>query len=145
MDYSSIHSEDHPEGASPWASSPQHNRTSFGDQTSNVPPSPLPPAAQSPYSGGDADAAAEHEARAALHGPSIENGHHEGSAQQQVEAQSQPAPQHSYGQGHDRHGQQPTQQPRPKAPQYKLQAKITGLERTGKKDPILKFDVYVRS
>ena len=30
-------------------------------------------------------------------------------------------------------------------PQYKLQAKITGLERTGRKDPILRFDVYVSS
>ena len=29
-------------------------------------------------------------------------------------------------------------------PQYKLQAKITGLERTGRKDPILRFDVHVR-
>ncbi|KAI9832772.1 MAG: hypothetical protein M1819_003992 [Sarea resinae] len=27
-------------------------------------------------------------------------------------------------------------------PQYKLQAKITGLERTGRKDPILRFDVH---
>lgn len=32
----------------------------------------------------------------------------------------------------------------PKGPQYKLQAKITGLERTGRKDPILRFDVHVR-
>ena len=55
--------------------------------------------------------------------------------------------------------QQPGQQPRPTAPgryqsgqqrpprqnppRYKLQAKITGLERTGRKDPILKFDVHV--
>jgi hypothetical protein len=31
----------------------------------------------------------------------------------------------------------------PQAPQYKLQAKITGLERTGRKDPILRFDVHV--
>ena len=37
--------------------------------------------------------------------------------------------------------QQPPQQQR--APQYKLQAKVTGLERTGRKDPILRFDVYV--
>ncbi len=29
------------------------------------------------------------------------------------------------------------------APQYKLQAKITGLERTGRKDLILRFDVHV--
>jgi hypothetical protein len=39
-------------------------------------------------------------------------------------------------------------QPGPRAsartlPAYKLQAKITGLERTGKKDPILRFDVHV--
>ncbi|KAI4172351.1 MAG: hypothetical protein LQ343_003610 [Gyalolechia ehrenbergii] len=27
-------------------------------------------------------------------------------------------------------------------PQYKLQAKITGLERTGRKDPVLRFDVH---
>ena len=32
---------------------------------------------------------------------------------------------------------------RQQLPQYKLQAKITGLERTGKKDPILRFDVHV--
>jgi hypothetical protein len=31
----------------------------------------------------------------------------------------------------------------PQGPQYKLQAKITGLERTGRKDPILRFDVHV--
>ena len=30
-------------------------------------------------------------------------------------------------------------------PQYKLQAKITGLERTGKKDPAIRFDIHVRS
>jgi hypothetical protein len=34
-------------------------------------------------------------------------------------------------------------QQRQHMPQYKLQAKITGMERSGKKDPILKFDVYV--
>ncbi|KAK2058877.1 PX domain-containing protein [Colletotrichum caudatum] len=35
------------------------------------------------------------------------------------------------------------QQPRkPQQPQFRLQAKITGLERTGKKDPILRFDVH---
>ena len=33
--------------------------------------------------------------------------------------------------------------PRQSVPQYKLQAKITGLERTGRKDPILRFDVHV--
>lgn len=28
-------------------------------------------------------------------------------------------------------------------PQYKLQAKVTALERTGRKDPVIRFDVYV--
>ena len=28
-------------------------------------------------------------------------------------------------------------------PQYKLQAKVTSLERTGRKDPVLRFDVHV--
>jgi hypothetical protein len=38
---------------------------------------------------------------------------------------------------------QASQQPRrPQQPQHRLQAKITGLERTGKKDPILRFDVH---
>ncbi|KAI9803049.1 MAG: Vacuolar protein sorting-associated protein 17, partial [Phylliscum demangeonii] len=32
--------------------------------------------------------------------------------------------------------------PRSSIPQYRLQAKITGLERTGRKDPILRFDVH---
>ena len=32
---------------------------------------------------------------------------------------------------------------RQQVPQYKLQAKITALERTGRKDPVLRFDVHV--
>jgi len=35
------------------------------------------------------------------------------------------------------------QQQKPAALQFRLHAKITGLERTGKKDPILRFDVHV--
>ncbi|KAK9422744.1 hypothetical protein SUNI508_00607 [Seiridium unicorne] len=53
----------------------------------------------------------------------------QGAPQQQPQGQGQPAPQE----------QQPR---RPTQPQYKLQAKITGLERTGRKDPILRFDVH---
>lgn len=37
------------------------------------------------------------------------------------------------------------QHAQPQGPQYKLQAKITGLERTGRKDPILRFDIHVRA
>lgn len=43
------------------------------------------------------------------------------------------------------HGVQSNAPPAPRQPQpqYKLQIKITGLERTAKKDPILRFDAYV--
>jgi hypothetical protein len=42
------------------------------------------------------------------------------------------------------HNQQGQQQPQGRRqPQFKLVAKITGLERTGRKDPILRFDVHV--
>jgi hypothetical protein len=67
--------------------------------------------------------------------------------------QQQPSQKPPGGQAHPREGQQQSQQPqpqqqqqarRPQAPQFRLQAKITGLERTGRKDPILRFDVYVR-
>ncbi|KAI0159582.1 hypothetical protein GGR57DRAFT_430110 [Xylariaceae sp. FL1272] len=37
---------------------------------------------------------------------------------------------------------QQQQQWRRPGPQFKLQAKITGLERTGKKDPVMRFDVH---
>ena len=57
--------------------------------------------------------------------------------QQALHAQQhQRGPPGRYHQGL-RQGQRP--------PQYKLQAKITGLERTGKKDPAIRFDIHVRS
>ncbi|KAH6660451.1 hypothetical protein BKA67DRAFT_511714 [Truncatella angustata] len=69
--------------------------------------------------------------------------------QQQPPQQTQGAPppppppqqqQHAHDQPHPgAQGQQPRRQTQP---QYKLQAKITGLERTGRKDPILRFDVH---
>lgn len=45
--------------------------------------------------------------------------------------------------GPARHHGGAKQQGRQNAPQYKLLAKITGLERVGKKDPVLRFDVHV--
>lgn len=40
-------------------------------------------------------------------------------------------------------GQQQQQQQQGQRPVYKLQARVTALERTGRKDPILRFDVHV--
>ena len=54
-------------------------------------------------------------------------------SQEQVRAMEQ-------GQGQATPEAQPA---KPTAPPPRLQAKITGLERTGKKDPILRFDVHV--
>ena len=41
------------------------------------------------------------------------------------------------------HGTGPRTQQRQNLPQYRLRAKITSLERTGRKDPVLRFDVHV--
>ncbi|KKA27559.1 hypothetical protein TD95_002403 [Thielaviopsis punctulata] len=59
------------------------------------------------------------------------------------------AQQRAAAEGSFRQGQQPQpqlqpqqQQTEPRRPQHRLTAKITGLERSGKKDPILRFDVH---
>jgi hypothetical protein len=65
------------------------------------------------------------------------------SPQPPAQQQQQQAPPHTRDQ--PQRAQERPQQPRkPPPPQFKLQAKITGLERTGRKDPILRFDVHVR-
>jgi hypothetical protein len=155
MDYSA-HDPDHPAGADPWASSPQHHRTSFGQASaSDIPSSPLPPQA-SPY-GQDSDYGymgnqeaqdrpntASENGDAARPRPQSSGENDEAPPHQQPQQpQHQPPP--AQGQpGHQQpqryHGTRPQRQ----QPQYKLQAKVTSLERTGKKDPILRFDVYVR-
>lgn len=61
--------------------------------------------------------------------------------QQERYQQALHAQQHQRGPGPGRYhqGARPGQKP----PQYKLQAKVTGLERTGKKDPAIRFDIHV--
>ena len=62
--------------------------------------------------------------------------------QQERYQQALHAQQHQRGPPGRYHQQGARQGQRP--PQYKLQAKVTGLERVGKKDPVIQFDVYVR-
>lgn len=62
--------------------------------------------------------------------------------QQERYQQSLHAQQHQRGPGPNRYHQGVRQGQR-QPPQYKLQAKITQLERTGKKDPAIRFDVHV--
>lgn len=63
--------------------------------------------------------------------------------QQQSQQPRQPQSQHQRTVPNRYHGGAARQPQRQSLPPYKLQAKITSLERTGRKDPILKFDVHV--
>jgi hypothetical protein len=152
MDYSANES-DFPGGSDPWASSPQHNRTSFGQPpTSDIPSSPLPPQA-SPY-GHDSEQYGYMDNHHQPNRPSTASD--DGDApqpqapQQQQQDQQQQQQQQQQHQQHQQQQQQQPQQPqryhttRPQRQQqhYKLQAKVTGLERNGKKDPVVRFDVY---
>jgi hypothetical protein len=140
MDYSA-HDPDHPGGRDPWASSPQANRSSFGQPpTNDIPSSPLP-AQASPYrEGGEQYGYMGDQDAQSRPGTAPENGDH----QQEPHMFGQDAPRSAQPQ----QGQQPQRyhgtRPQRQQQHYKLQAKVTGLERNGKKDPVLRFDVYVR-
>lgn len=169
MDYSALHADenpDHPAGSSPWgnspAASPEHNRTSFASEATDGIISPIPynaaAQARSDYSSDhDTMAGDESTHNGSSIGPNVssENGD---SDRRPDTADSMPD---SSGQRYQQQNYIPSQQPQVQSQQrhdsqnyhpgvrasqkqqYKLQGKITGLERTGRKDPILRFDVYV--
>ncbi|CZS96829.1 related to vacuolar protein sorting-associated protein [Rhynchosporium agropyri] len=163
MDYSaSIHDADNPAGASPWGSSPvpspRHARTSSFPTTSEASPSPTPYSSNRPnagYSNEDIIGGGGYqrpESSAGTDSATGSDGHRPDTAesvrsqteqqpfldQQQQQAPAQ-QPQRPEPQRYHQNARQPQQS---QAPQYKLQAKITGLERTGRKDPILRFDIH---
>ena len=161
MDYSTTISEaENPAGPSPWGNSPiaSPNRNA-GAFPRDTPTSPAYGARQSSYSPGDAigengfggprsaggaSTSGDEERRP----DTAESGTSEADLQQHNAQQQQQAPQQSFPpqQRHEpqryHHNARQSQHP-PVHPQYKLQAKITGLERVGRKDPILRFDVHV--
>ena len=170
MDYSTSIHDDNPAGASPWGSSPvpspQHARTSSFPTSGDAPPSPTPFGSNQPrnanYSQDDTiggasyirpessvgtESANESEGQRPDTAESIRSQPEEqqaflGQQQQQAAGQQQyPPQQRQEPQRYHGAGRQEAQQPQ--APQYKLQAKITGLERSGRKDPIMRFDVHV--
>ena len=149
MDYSA-HDSDLPGGGDPWASSPQHNRQSFGQPpTSDIPSSPLPPQASSPYGQGSEQYGYMGD-QDAQNRPNTASSNGDDSQHSPVAAQDAPQsqqPQQAQQQAPTQ-GQQPQRyhgtRPQRQQQHYKLQAKVTGLERNGKKDPVLRFDVYVR-
>ena len=168
MDYSASIHEDHPAGTSPWGSSPvaspQHPRTSSFGAHGEVPPSPTPYTSNQSSSGFSQDdkigGGSYQEPGSSVGEGSVteSDGQRPDTAdsirsqpeQQQAYAgqqQQAPSPSQYQAQAHrgepQRYHQTNRQAQQPPAPQYKLQAKITGLERTGRKDPILRFDVHV--
>lgn len=165
MDYSASIQDDNPAGASPWGSSPtpspQH--TGFGTSNNDIHSSPYRDSRNSNGSYGSEGAFG-----GPLHpgaDPSVKNGgsdNRPGTAdstqtgsteyqsygeQQRQQAQALPPTYNPAQTRHDTQRGQPAarQGSHPQASQYKLQAKITSLERTGRKDPVLRFDVYVGS
>ncbi|EJT78021.1 vacuolar protein sorting-associated protein 17 [Gaeumannomyces tritici R3-111a-1] len=171
MDYSQPFHDDNPSGTSPWGSpgtSPQPNRTTFNSAGGALAPpafqgfTPNPAgnglgAAEDDAGFGDSDtgftrpttansAAPAPEGQADNSGTDAPEG---GESQSQAAAGQAPtaAQQDAKAQGGQQQQNQDSQQPdsqprRPPQPLFKLQAKITGLERTGRKDPILRFDVH---
>ncbi|KAI9929802.1 hypothetical protein ASPWEDRAFT_102797 [Aspergillus wentii DTO 134E9] len=136
MDYSAISND--PTGTSPWASPPPDGTTFPASNNNDVPPALLPPQQDSPYgsrAGDDEEPDLSERLQSAQLGdpdyaveqPPYASQNPQYAAQQQTQA------------GYQAGGGQQAKQP---APLYKIQARITGLERTGKKDPILRFDVH---
>lgn len=170
MDYSSLPTEDH---QSPWgSSSPRAERTTIGSSTNDVPSSPLAaPQPQSPYNDAsrqastpyaeshtddqessqvdpnDEDPDSPESLSARLQSAQLGDEDYDAHEQPPYLAQQQPPPQYVQQQSHQGPAryQTPARTVSRNVPHYKLHAKITALERTGKKDPILRFDVHVSS
>lgn len=169
MDYSASMQDENPAGASPWgnspASSPRQSRQGFGNILGSEPPtSPFGanngfghdqeggfggqdsfrrPDTASTTSGNENEA---DESRPEADTQEVHPGTpfipESGAEQSQAPGPASDAPPQGQQGQQQQQGQRPQQ---PQHPQFRLVAKVTGLERTGKKDPILRFDVHVSS
>ncbi|QPC72710.1 hypothetical protein HYE68_003462 [Fusarium pseudograminearum] len=169
MDYSStIHGVEDPAGDSPWGNSPvsspsRNNVAAFNPVSAeNPPPSPFRFNTQSSNGTSQEQSTAQSEEfprpGTATTASGTEDDTEVSGTLNPSEAQSQSttaeiptedegraaAQGHQQGQAGQPASQHVQEQPpqKPAGPQFRLQAKITGLERTGKKDPILRFDVH---
>ncbi|KAI1755568.1 hypothetical protein F4782DRAFT_489026 [Xylaria castorea] len=164
MDY---RDDDHAAGASPWGSPPAtlpRNATNYSSISGSQSSTPFQYGSREPSNGfaqedPGLDAFRRPNTASSTASTTVYEPSQQSEPPQQVgfgaEPEAQPsAPQPPQGEPSNdgssnapgtqqaQHGQQGQQARRPPGPQYKLQAKITGLERTGKKDPILRFDVH---
>ncbi|KAK4503147.1 hypothetical protein PRZ48_006574 [Zasmidium cellare] len=137
---------EYPSGTSPWASSPEASRTSIGG---DIPREDLPaPAVQVPGIEGEHANGAYQQPHEGGWTPEQAQGQwqqqHPQNPDQQSQQQRGPGEENRRPASARYHNvpQNQQQQQRQHVPHYKLQAKITGLERPAKKDPILKFDVH---
>ena len=183
MDYSQVNDPDHPDGTSPWQTSPAPDRTTFAPVNESVPSSPAanrdsptgtenkaPPTPQTINDDSYSDPPTpgpppQEEAQSSqssergklpyraisqsvpdirFQGPPMteEELRQENLKQQRAQERYQQqlhAQQHQRLPGRYHGGKQGQRQP----PAYKLQARITSIERVGKKDPSIHFDVHV--
>ncbi|KAI8687125.1 Vacuolar protein sorting-associated protein 17 [Fusarium sp. Ph1] len=154
MDYSStIHDADDPAGVSPWGnspvSSPSRNASTFHPISGDPPPFRYSAQSSNGLAQDHPEGDNFQRPGTATTASGTEDGTEASGTLNPSESEStaaveEGAPAHSQQQGQAAAQAQETQtQPqKPAQPQYRLQAKITGLERTGKKDPILRFDVH---
>jgi len=164
MDYRSSIPDDENPGASPWGSSPpvsprrnldrQAPSFRYEQQSSGEGGFGAEDHGASPFKPSQASSAS-HATTDTSFTPSAESSqqeqadfsdnteHHQSQASTQE--QNQHSAQHQQNPDGDNAGHDQSQQQQPRRSnqlQYKLQAKITGLERTGRKDPIMRFDVH---
>ncbi|KAL2409318.1 Vacuolar protein sorting-associated protein 17 [Exophiala dermatitidis] len=154
MDYSAVSTEaDALHGPSPWGSSSPRADRGFPTPTAESPESPAPVRGHSYNQSQDSIPESPYLSQPS---GSIQGQGQEVSQPQQGSVSSEPGQeaqqdaqtsgnsQQNAGQPQQRPGAaryHNTKQQRP-VPQYKLQAKVTALERTGRKDPVIRFDVY---
>ena len=155
MDYSAVAQDP---ASSPWgSSSPRADRSGYSRQESDVPDSPAPVPGHTHSRSQDSISANPFASEPGT--PALQEQQPPSPEQQGFRQQTQ-AGSSTASQAHDgAHSNQQRQQqgmrpgaaryhnPRPQkpVPAYKLQAKVTALERTGRKDPVIRFDVYVRN
>lgn len=169
----SIHDSDHPAGDSPWgnspAVSPQPSQTAFGTLGGEQTPA-SPSAFGSHIAGNGFGSEPDNEGFGSPdHGFGRRPDTASTAAGSETNTQTSDAANRDTSTGEEQHGspqdsqgpsslpnnpdrfsgdtarasQEQAQASKPAGPQYKLQAKITGLERAARKDPILRFDVHV--
>ena len=158
MDYSGVSADsDALAGSSPWgSSSPRAGRIPYTPTTPSVPDSPTQTSTHQHTNSQDSisanpfasEASAAAQALPPPATPNFPDESQDASAQEQDTSHVQQPPQQPAAQAlpHGRPGAaryHSARQQRP-VPAYKLQAKVTALERTGRKDPVIRFDVYVR-